>query len=100
MVGGASPRSPLNSDRKADLHSPVHEGFWWSHLGWILSDEYDALRPHRIADFAKFPELRWLDRFHLVPTVVYAVAVFLIGGWARSCGASSSRPSCSITARS
>ena len=71
----------LNSDREADLHSPVHEGFWWSHLGWILSDEYDAYDPRRIADFAKFPELRWLDRFHLVPAVVYAVAVFLIGGW-------------------
>jgi stearoyl-CoA desaturase (delta-9 desaturase) len=71
----------LNSDREADLHSPVHEGFWWSHLGWILSDEYDDYDPRRIADFAKFPELRWLDRFHLVPTVVYAVGVFLIGGW-------------------
>jgi stearoyl-CoA desaturase (delta-9 desaturase) len=23
----------LHSDRKTDLHSPVHEGFWWSHLG-------------------------------------------------------------------
>ena len=29
----------LHSDRKEDLHSPVHEGFWWSHLGWILYDE-------------------------------------------------------------
>ncbi len=71
----------LNSDREADLHSPVHEGFWWSHLGWILSDEYDGYDPRRIADFSKFPELRWLDRYHLVPTVAYAVAVYLIGGW-------------------
>jgi stearoyl-CoA desaturase (delta-9 desaturase) len=23
----------------------------------------------------------WLDRFHLVPAVAYAVAIYLIGGW-------------------
>lgn len=71
----------LYSDRKEDLHSPVHEGFWWSHLGWILSDEYDHYDPKRIADLVKYPELRWLDRFHLVPTIIYAVAIYLIGGW-------------------
>jgi stearoyl-CoA desaturase (delta-9 desaturase) len=71
----------LYSDRKEDLHSPVHEGFWWSHLGWILSDEYDEYDPKRISDLAKYPELRWLDRYFLVPPVIYAVAIFLIGGW-------------------
>jgi stearoyl-CoA desaturase (delta-9 desaturase) len=71
----------LHSDRKTDLHSPVHEGFWWSHLGWILSDEYDTYDPKRIADFSRFPELRWLNRFHLVPTIVYAAVILLVGGW-------------------
>ena len=71
----------LYSDRKEDLHSPVHEGFWWSHLGWILSDEYDHYDPKRIADLNRYPELRLLNRFHLVPAIVYAVAIFLIGGW-------------------
>ncbi len=71
----------LNSDRREDLHSPVHEGFWWSHLGWILSDEYEDYDPRRISDFSRFPELRWLDRFHLAPTVAYGAAVYLIGGW-------------------
>ncbi|MEZ5315885.1 MAG: fatty acid desaturase [Vicinamibacterales bacterium] len=71
----------LHSDRRTDLHSPVHEGFWWSHLGWILSDEYEAYDPKRIADFSRYPELRWLDRWHLVPTVAYAVGIFLVGGW-------------------
>jgi stearoyl-CoA desaturase (Delta-9 desaturase) len=71
----------LYSDRKEDLHSPVHEGFWWSHLGWILSDEYDTYDPKRIADLVKYPELRWLDRFHLAPTVIYGAAIYLVGGW-------------------
>jgi stearoyl-CoA desaturase (Delta-9 desaturase) len=71
----------LNSDRRTDLHSPVHEGFWWSHLGWILSDEYDKYDPKRISDFSRYPELRWLNRYHVIPTIVYAVAIFLIGGF-------------------
>jgi stearoyl-CoA desaturase (delta-9 desaturase) len=71
----------LNSDRKTDLHSPVHEGFWWSHLGWILSDEYDDYDPKRISDFSRYPELRWLNRWHVLPTIVYAVAIYLLGGF-------------------
>ncbi|MBP6715472.1 MAG: fatty acid desaturase [Acidobacteria bacterium] len=71
----------LLSDRKADVHSAVQEGFWWSHVGWILSDQYDDYDPAAVSDFGKYPELRWLDKYHLVPTVVYAVAIFLIGGW-------------------
>ncbi|HYN07538.1 MAG TPA: acyl-CoA desaturase [Vicinamibacterales bacterium] len=71
----------LNSDRRTDLHSPVHEGFWWSHLGWILSDEYDEYDPKRISDFSRFPELRWLNRWHVLPTIAYAVAIYLIGGF-------------------
>jgi stearoyl-CoA desaturase (Delta-9 desaturase) len=70
----------LNSDRRADLHSPVHEGFWWSHLGWILSDEYDTYDRQRIADFGRFPELRWLDKYHLVPFFVYGAAIYMLGG--------------------
>jgi stearoyl-CoA desaturase (delta-9 desaturase) len=71
----------LHSDRQTDLHSPVHEGFWWSHLGWILSDEYDDYDPKRISDFSRYPELRWLNRWHVLPTIIYAVAIFLIGGF-------------------
>src|SRR5262245_38978031 len=69
----------LHSDQKTDLHSPVHEGFWWSHLGWILSDEYDHYDPKRIADFSRFPELRFLDRFYLIPFFMYWGLVWWLG---------------------
>jgi stearoyl-CoA desaturase (delta-9 desaturase) len=71
----------LHSDRATDLHSPVHEGFWWSHLGWILSDEYDGYKPERITDFHRYPELRFLNRFHLLPATAYGAAIVVIGGW-------------------
>lgn len=70
-----------HSDRVADVHSPEQEGFWWSHVGWILSREYDETDLDAIRDFAKYPELRWLNRFHVVPPTALAVACLLAFGW-------------------
>src|SRR5215831_14227547 len=69
------------SDQPADLHSPLQDGFWWSHVGWILSDKYTETREEAIRDFARFPELRFLNRFYLLPPILLAVGIFLIGGF-------------------
>jgi stearoyl-CoA desaturase (Delta-9 desaturase) len=69
------------ADRAGDLHSPVRDGFFWSHLGWLLSKRHETTRLDRIRDFARFPELRWLDRHHFVPSLLYAGALLLLGGW-------------------
>ena len=69
------------SDRPEDIHSPVQNGFWWSHIGWILSGLYDETDYSRIPDLAKFPELCWLDRNQYAATMVYAVALYLAFGW-------------------
>lgn len=68
------------SDQQEDVHSPK-KGFWWSHVGWILAKKFEETPYERIQDFAKFPELRWLNRYHLVPPALLAVTLFLIGGW-------------------
>jgi stearoyl-CoA desaturase (Delta-9 desaturase) len=67
------------ADTELDIHSPIR-GFWWSHVGWILCDKYGATEYDRIKDFAKYPELRWLNRHDWVGWVALAVASFLIGG--------------------
>jgi len=69
------------SDQPADLHSPLQDGFWWSHVGWILSDDHVETREEAIRDFARFPELRFLNRFYLLPPVLLALALLLIGGF-------------------
>lgn len=69
------------SDAPQDPHSPVQGGLWWSHVGWLLSPEADATDMSRIKDFAKFPELRWLNRYHLVPTFAFGIVMFLMGSW-------------------
>jgi stearoyl-CoA desaturase (delta-9 desaturase) len=69
------------SDGPEDVHSPVQRGFAWSHVGWILCRRHDATKLDRVRDLARFPELRWLDRWHLVPPLALASALFLAGGW-------------------
>ena len=67
------------SDTARDLHSPKH-GFWWSHMGWILADAYSQTPTKVIKDFAKYPELRWLNRYHLVPPLALAALCYALGG--------------------
>jgi stearoyl-CoA desaturase (delta-9 desaturase) len=68
------------SDTDRDIHSPKR-GFWWSHLGWILCGKYQATDWASIRDFSKYPELVWLNKYHLVPGVALGAACFLGGGW-------------------
>jgi stearoyl-CoA desaturase (Delta-9 desaturase) len=68
------------SDQPEDIHSPLQRGFWWSHVGWILSDKYDETDWDQIKDLVKFPELKWLNQYHVVPVILYGTAFFLLGG--------------------
>jgi stearoyl-CoA desaturase (delta-9 desaturase) len=69
------------SDTPEDPHSPYETSFWWSHVGWILSDEHTEIPWDDVRDWARYPELRWLERFHWVPGIVLGVACFLVGSW-------------------
>jgi stearoyl-CoA desaturase (delta-9 desaturase) len=71
----------LHSDTEADVHSPRHKGFIYSHMGWIFARRHDSFDMVKVADFAKYPELMWLHRHERLPALVLAVVCFLIGGW-------------------
>ncbi|HEX4492462.1 MAG TPA: acyl-CoA desaturase [Acidimicrobiia bacterium] len=68
------------ADTDDDAHSP-RRGFWWSHVGWILCDKYGESRHDNIRDFAKYPELRFLDKHDWIGPWTLGVACYLIGGW-------------------
>jgi stearoyl-CoA desaturase (delta-9 desaturase) len=70
-----------HSDTPQDPHSYRDYGFWYSHVGWILSSETEATDFSRISDMARYPELRWLNKYHVVPGVVLGFSLFFIGGW-------------------
>lgn len=68
-----------NADTPGDPHSPTQRGFWWSHVGWFLTREGFRTDWSRIPDLARYPELRWLDRYDTVVPVLLAVALYAIG---------------------
>jgi stearoyl-CoA desaturase (delta-9 desaturase) len=68
------------SDTERDVHSPKR-GFWWSHVGWILCDAYNESDRTQIRDFAKYPELRFIDKHDWIGPWTLGLICFVIGGW-------------------
>ena len=68
------------SDQPEDLHSPVQNSLWWSHVGWIISRKYNETKFERIKDFAKYPELRFISKHYWIPPVAMAAVLIAIGG--------------------
>jgi stearoyl-CoA desaturase (delta-9 desaturase) len=73
-------RHHRESDTIGDVHSPQH-GVFWSHVGWVISTEYGPTDTAGIRDFAKYPELRWLNRHDWIGPWSLGVVCFLLGGW-------------------
>ena len=71
-----------HSDTEEDVHSPVHRSFFYSHVGWIFDKKHNATRLEDVPDLAKYPELRFLDKFQLLPAVLLGILCFIIDGWA------------------
>ena len=71
----------LHSDTEGDTHSPRHQGFLYSHIGWIFARRNDTADLGKVADLARFPELRLLYKFELLPALALAALCFLAAGW-------------------
>jgi stearoyl-CoA desaturase (Delta-9 desaturase) len=68
------------SDEPEDIHSPRQRGFWWSHMFWILVKRHNKTEWERIKDMSQYPELRFLEKAHMLFVVGFAVALYFIGG--------------------
>jgi stearoyl-CoA desaturase (delta-9 desaturase) len=68
-----------HADTPGDPHSPRVFGFLWSHVGWFLTPRNFRTDLARVPDLAKYPELRWLDRFDIAVPVLLAVAMYGLG---------------------
>ena len=69
----------IHSDDPEDLHSPRQKGIFWAHMGWFLTPKAEKTNFKIIPDFAKYPELRFLDRYDLLVPVLLAVSLFAFG---------------------
>lgn len=69
------------ADRDGDPHSPL-DGRFFAHLGWLLRRDSMITDARFVADWLKFPELRWLNRFQLLAPASWALACAAIGAFA------------------
>jgi len=72
-------RHHLNADTEYDLHSPLSQTLWKSHVGWFLSRESDETDWKLVTNLSKYAELRLLDRFYSVPPIMLAASMFMLG---------------------
>ncbi|MFA5854578.1 MAG: acyl-CoA desaturase [Patescibacteria group bacterium] len=70
----------LYSDTERDIHSPT-KGFWWSHMVWFLCGKHKETKFDRIRDFETYPELRWLNRWWIIPPTMLGITCWIFGGW-------------------
>jgi stearoyl-CoA desaturase (delta-9 desaturase) len=71
------------ADTPRDPHSPAVHGFLWSHMGWFLTPSGFRTDWKRIPDVARYPELRWLDRFDVLVPVLLAAGLYALGAGLR-----------------
>jgi stearoyl-CoA desaturase (Delta-9 desaturase) len=67
------------ADQEEDVHSPVRHGFWWSHMIWLTTQANFPTRKKYVQDWAKFPELVWINRFDTVVPLLLALFLYGLG---------------------
>jgi len=71
------------SDLPGDPHSP-RDGAWWAHAGWLLTGKTNHSNTKAMSKYA--PDLAkdrfyvWLNNYHWVVNVVFALLLLAIGG--------------------
>lgn len=69
------------SDQDVDHHDST-KGFWWSHMGWMFREvPAETEIPRFTKDIANDRFYRFLDDNFVAIQAVFAVLLFLIGGW-------------------
>lgn len=68
-------------DTDRDVHSPLR-GFWWSHVGWVISRRYKATDFRAVDDLAQYPELVMLNRLQALGPWVLGGLCLAFFGWA------------------
>lgn len=69
------------SDTALDLHSPITRSFLYSHSGWFLDKANRGTDLSRVPDLTRYPELVLLNRWDLVPIILFASLIGFGLGW-------------------
>ncbi|MGE0764627.1 MAG: acyl-CoA desaturase [Bdellovibrionales bacterium] len=74
------------SDTPQDPHSPLHRGFWYSHMGWLFEGHTVDTDLDSVKDFSSYPELVWLNRYHNEVMILWATLIILLGQFTTAFG--------------
>ena len=69
-----------HSDTREDWHSP-RNGFWHAHMGWLASPRILSVDSARARDLIGYPELRWLDAWYHIPSLVQIGVLAIVGSY-------------------
>ncbi len=73
-----------HADEPGDPHS-ARQGFWWSHMLWILwappEESRLAIAQRYAPDLLQVPFYMFLQRTHFWISVLLGIALYLLGGW-------------------
>jgi stearoyl-CoA desaturase (delta-9 desaturase) len=67
------------ADTEEDPHSPIRHGFVWSHIGWLTSRANFPTKMKYVREWARYPELRWINRFDVVIPLLLAAGLYGLG---------------------
>ncbi|AFY59843.1 fatty acid desaturase [Synechococcus sp. PCC 6312] len=71
----------LHSDHEQDQHNS-RRGFWWSHMGWMLSEIPAKVEIDRLTkDINQDPVYRFLDDHFILIQVAFGLVLYALGGW-------------------
>ena len=73
-------RHHLYADTEEDAHSPLRS-FCWSHFGWFVCNKNFATHYKIIRDFARYPELVFLNRFDWIVPIIFLLGLWTTGEW-------------------
>jgi stearoyl-CoA desaturase (delta-9 desaturase) len=68
-----------HADDHDDAHSPHQHGLIWAHTCWFLTRDNYATRWRFVRDWARYPELRWLNRLDWLPLLGFAGLTYALG---------------------
>ncbi len=68
-----------HTETHKDIHSPTMHGMWMAHMGWMMQEDCLRTSQANIKDFARFPELKWLQRNYAILIIGQAAAIYLFG---------------------
>ncbi len=69
------------SDMPEDIHSPGLRGFWWAHWGWLICKRYADTNEEAVKDLAKYPELKFINKYHGLAPFILATLIFFFGSF-------------------